>query len=156
MFWGCFSGFGKGPGLFWEKQWGSISAETYIEYTVPLIATHLQHHEGLNRKLTLMQDGAAGHRAAATITELRSRGITIEKWPPYSPDLNPIEMVWNWMKNYIEDHYGLEEKPSPANLRLYVTEAWYAVPESYLQDLLQSTRARCEAVITAKGGHTRF
>ena len=38
MFWGCFSGVsGKGPGLFWEKNWGIINEATYREHTVPLI-----------------------------------------------------------------------------------------------------------------------
>lgn len=156
MFWGCFSGYGKGPGLFWEKDWGSISAEAYIEHTVPLIDAHLQHHQTLGREITLMQDGASGHRAAATLADLESRGITVEKWPPFSPDLNPIETVWNWMKDYIEDKYGLEEKPPTVKLRSYVTEAWNAVPESYLQDLLSTMPARCEAVIAANGRHTRF
>ncbi|KAL0929636.1 uncharacterized protein CTRU02_215535 [Colletotrichum truncatum] len=30
MFWGCFSGGRKGPGFFWEKDWGFITAETYL------------------------------------------------------------------------------------------------------------------------------
>ena len=38
MFWGCFLGAsGKGPGLFWEKEWGPINEDIYQEYTVPII-----------------------------------------------------------------------------------------------------------------------
>lgn len=38
MFWGCFSGgLGKGPHLFWEKDWGKINAETYSQKILPLI-----------------------------------------------------------------------------------------------------------------------
>jgi len=38
MFWGCFSGkYGKGPGIFWEKEWGTINEETYQEWIVPII-----------------------------------------------------------------------------------------------------------------------
>jgi hypothetical protein len=38
MFWGCFSGFsGKGPCLFWEKEWKSINAQLYLERIVPII-----------------------------------------------------------------------------------------------------------------------
>ena len=37
MFWGCFSGYRKGPGIFWEKDWGSISGETYCQHTIPVI-----------------------------------------------------------------------------------------------------------------------
>jgi hypothetical protein len=29
MFWGCFNGGTKGPGVFWEKDWGTIGQETY-------------------------------------------------------------------------------------------------------------------------------
>ena len=46
-----------------------------------------------------MQDGAPGHSAAFTREELRLRGVELIFWPAYSPDLNPIEMVWNKMKN---------------------------------------------------------
>lgn len=39
MFWGCFSGeIGLGPGLFWEKAWGSINQYFYQEHILPLIA----------------------------------------------------------------------------------------------------------------------
>lgn len=42
MFWGCFSGVKineslKGPSLFWEKDWGTITEESYCQHTVPLI-----------------------------------------------------------------------------------------------------------------------
>ena len=40
-----------------------------------------------------MQDGAPGHSAANTSLELREQGIEVIYWPPYSPDLNPIEKV---------------------------------------------------------------
>ena len=40
-----------------------------------------------------MQDGALGHAAGDTKAELVSRGIIVIEWPPFSPDLNPIERV---------------------------------------------------------------
>ncbi len=56
-----------------------------------------------------MRDGAPAHASAETKKELAERGIVTINWPPYSRDLNPIENVWNWMKDYIskgrEDAY---------------------------------------------------
>ncbi|KAK8086072.1 transposable element tc1 transposase [Apiospora phragmitis] len=96
MFWGCFSGLGKGPGLFWEKDWGSITAETYRSHTIPIIHGWIQFcQQQLADQLVLMQDGAPAHSASDTILDLQERGIQIIQWPPYSPDLNPIEMCWN-------------------------------------------------------------
>ncbi|RYP16595.1 hypothetical protein DL765_005056 [Monosporascus sp. GIB2] len=158
MFWGCFSGAtGKGPGIFWEKDWGKINADTYQEHTIPMIDGWLQINRWyLHRHdLILMHDGAPGHAAEASKQELIDRHIPVMAWPPYSPDLNPIETVWNWMKDYIEDKWGLDEKPSYDNLRKYVKEAWEAVPEEWLLDLIKEMPTRCQAVIDAQGGHTR-
>ena len=58
-----------------------------------------------------MQDGAPRHASRATRIELESRGIKLIFWPAFSPDLNPIETCWNWMKHYIEDKWGREETP---------------------------------------------
>ena len=101
MFWGSISGHGKGPSLFWEKNWGTISSATYCEHTVPVIHRYLQDMLQDGIILHLMQDGAGGHSARATIAELNARGIFPVMHPSLSPGLNPIETIWNWMKDYI-------------------------------------------------------
>ena len=119
MFWGCMSGkYGKGPGLFWEKDWGSINATSYQEHTVPIIHGWLR----LNPTLVLMQDGAPGHKAGGTIQELNERNIYPIFWPAFSPDLNPIETVWNRMKDYIMRKYP-DYHSSYDKLRIAVKEA---------------------------------
>ena len=60
------------------------------------------------------------------------------------------------MKDWIEAKYGLEEKPSYSRLRQYVNEAWEALPEDYLKELLDQMHDRCEKVIEAKGMHTKY
>jgi hypothetical protein len=157
MFWGSFSGAsGKGPGVFWEKEWGSINEESYQEHTVPIIHEWLLINKDSNVDLDLMQDNAAGHASKSTRKCLEILGIPVIFWPAFSPDLNPIEMCWNWMKDYIEDKWGLEEKPLYRKLRGYVKEAWEALPEEYMRELLASMRARCLAVIEANGMHTMY
>jgi len=60
------------------------------------------------------------------------------------------------MKDYIEVRWGLEENPSYNKLRRYVREAWDALPESYLAELLASMPERCKAVIETNGMHTKY
>ncbi|EED11520.1 conserved hypothetical protein [Talaromyces stipitatus ATCC 10500] len=86
MFWGSFHGTTKGPMVFWEKQWEYSHQHPYLQ---------------------LVQDGAPGYGAQSTIQELEKGGVHMVRWPPFSPDLNLIEMVWNWMKNYLQVNLGL-------------------------------------------------
>jgi hypothetical protein len=150
MFWGCFHGSTLGPGIFWEKDWGSINAESYQDHIVPIIHGYLR----LNPGLQLMQDGAPGHAATDTRRELRERGITIIFWPPFSPDLNPIERLWHLMKNYLQENYP--EKMSYDSLRVAVKTAWEVVGASELDSLIAQMPDRCQAVIDANGLFTRY
>jgi ketohexokinase/beta-glucosidase len=104
--------------------------------------------------LKLMQDGAPGHIAAETREDLRERGVTVIFWPPYSPDLNPIERVWHIMKNYLQDNYP--EKMSYDNLRAAVKDAWEKVGEFEFRELIEQMRDRCQAVIDANGRFTKY
>jgi len=154
MFWGSFHGTTKGPGLFWEKDWGTIGAESYRDHTVPLIHGYIElmRRQGVN--LVLMQDGAPGHAASDTKKDLQERGITVIYWPPYSPDLNPIERIWHIMKNYIQDKYP--EVMSYEALRVAVNDAWEQIGVIELEELIMSMPERCQAVIDAEGRFTKY
>jgi hypothetical protein len=59
------------------------------------------------------------------------------------------------MKDWIQERYN-DNLRGYDQLRTAITEAWNAVPESYLLELLESMPARCQAVIDADGKHTRY
>ena len=102
----------------------------------------------------LIQDNAPGHIAQYTRKELGLRGISMIFWPPFSPDLNPIETVWDIMKDYIQDYY--EKKLSYDKLRIAVKTAWDMITEDKLAELLSTMHKRCEAVIAANRMHTKY
>jgi hypothetical protein len=77
-----------------------------------------------------MQDNAPGHAAKPMIKGMRERGIYPIFWPPFSPDLNPIETVWNKMKDWIAKYYP--EMMSYDGLRVVVKAAWDAFPTKEL------------------------
>ncbi len=103
-----------------------------------------------------MEDNASGHEARLTLEELESRGISTIFWPAFSPDLNPVEAMWEIMKNWIQLHYSDEDKLSYDSLRQAVREAWNAVTPNQLDELINSMHDRCQAVMDAQGGHTKY
>lgn len=94
-----------------------------------------------------MQDNAPEHAAEYTKAELQNRSIRMVPWPPYSPDLN---------KDWIQVHYGNQDKLSYNILRKAVGEAWDAVTSDQLDELIDKMPDRCQAVIDSDGKHTRF
>ncbi|GFV22890.1 transposable element Tc1 transposase [Trichonephila clavipes] len=48
-----------------------------------------------------MDDNARPHRNLAVEELLESEDITRMDWPAYSPDLNPIEHVWDALGRHI-------------------------------------------------------
>jgi hypothetical protein len=158
MFHGTIINGKKGPAVFWEKEWGSVNSERYDEYILSNIQAFLADHplEGY----LWMHDGAGPHRSLETKFNLFRRRIPNIRFPPYSPDLNLIEHVWNWMKNWIQEHYWKAryrpDRISFEELRTIIWEAWNAVPDDYIQSLYNSWWKRCQAIIDANGGPTKY
>jgi transposase len=82
-------------------------------------------------------------------------GIELMFWPPNSPDLNPIETIWDEMKDYIEEKYP-EVHRSYKRLREVVNEAWEAVTHERIKELIREMPERCQAVIKAEGLYTKY
>ena len=102
-----------------------------------------------------MQDNAPGHTAAYTMKKLQLRGISTIKWPPFSPDLNPIETIWNKMKDYIMNNYTTGNMTYD-RLREAVSEAWNSITNEDLNALIDEMHDRCHAVIDAGGLYTKY
>jgi len=87
--------------------------------------------------------------------------IPVLEWPPYTSDLNPIEHLWHALKCWIRENHpeleGMGKRDFDRQLMARaIMEGWDALPEELLDSLIGSMRARCEAVVKAKGWHTKY
>jgi hypothetical protein len=108
-----------------------------------------------------MQDNAPIHTALASREWLESHGVATVNWPPYSPDLNPIEHLWWALKKKLHelhpefDYMG----DSQAEWDVFeegLHEAWAAIPDSLISELIRSMPRRLDAVRQAKGYQTKY
>lgn len=161
MVWACFAGNIKGPLVIWDPDWGSINSESYCQHIVPLVhgfTDWLWDNYGIDA--LFMQDGAPSHNSEATTTELYDRDINIEDaWhPSMSPDLNPQENIWDWLKDDVSRQCGITNIPPSRHdlLRQYINNAWNRLPECYLESLVESMPARVAQVIEKEGEPTSY
>ena len=93
-----------------------------------------------------MYDNAPVYRAQKTSEWIQEhfRDDTFIQWPPRSLDLNPIEYVWSWMKNWIDKTYP--KRLTGLRLKQAVYKAWDVVPEDYIQRVTQSITGRLQRV----------
>lgn len=81
---------------------GFFTAGAVVEFLRDLL-THLRG------KVVVVWDGGGNHKGPVIRDFLRrNRRLTLERLPPYAPDLNPVEAVWSWLKygqlaNYVPD-----------------------------------------------------
>lgn len=108
-----------------------------------------------------MHDGASVHRARVVQTVLQRLGITVMVWPPYSPDLNPIENLWSIMKReiyklYPELEFADDTEETLEALIEAAKEAWHAIDQAVLDNLSITMPHRVQAVIRAGGWYTKY
>jgi len=73
-------------------------------------------------------------------------------WPPQSPDLNPIEQFFDYIKSKLNRMDRSSEKAIWNSLQ----NAWNDVTVADLRKYINTMPDRCKAVIKAKGGHTKY
>ncbi|GFU90418.1 transposable element Tcb2 transposase [Trichonephila clavipes] len=85
---------------------------------------------------------------------LDSEGIQRLVWPARSPDLNPIENVWDALGRQVA---GRNYPPTNKNTLIRaLTEEWDKLPQQLLDNVLQSMVRRVECCITLHGGHIPY
>ena len=133
---------------------GTLNKENYISDI--LIPRVLPYKQG-NDNMIYQHDGAAPHRAMVVKQWLQQHDIDVLNWPAKSPDLNPIENLWNLLKEEIGplNHIGPNQKDE---LKEIILEAWDRLRgrRRIIPKLFNSMNNRLQAVINKNGGHTKY
>lgn len=79
-------------------------------------------------------------------------GIQCLDFPPYSPDLNPIEHIWVDLKKAVEKR----NPQSLSDLKQIIKEEWDKLSASRCAKLISSMEKRCENVIANHGFRTKY
>jgi transposase len=151
MVWGCMGW--NGVGELAEVE-GRMDADQYVEildnHLLPSLAdSGIDEDEHI-----FQQDNDPKHTSRKARNWMEENNIMLLDWPPQSPDLNPIEHLWQHIKMQLAKH----ETPAKGVWEIWerVAEVWNNIELEVCQNLIESMPRRVEAVIKAKGGNTKY
>ncbi len=91
--------FTDGACFVWED--GKCNGKTTMDFLQQL--THWLGNT--DRQVVMIWDGASYHRRQKVRTYAEQLGFQILPLPGDSPDLNPIEGLWKWLRTEVTHHY---------------------------------------------------
>ncbi|UYV70992.1 Transposase [Cordylochernes scorpioides] len=97
------------------------------------------------------QDNARPH--TARISQQALQDVQMLPWPPYSPELSPIEHVWDIIGRCL---HALPQPRSEVELWQMVEREWRAIPQDAIRTLIDSLPRRVAACIAVRGGPTCY
>ena len=85
---------------------------------------------------------------------LQQEAVQTIPWPVISPDMNPIEHVWDFIGRTINQ--GNPKCQNIDELRTAILQEWQQFPQERLRRLVQSMTKRVTELHNKRGGYTRY
>jgi len=149
--WGCLTSSGVG---YLVRIEGGLDAELYCRILEEDLFSSLHYYDLDTNDIIFQQDNDPKHTAIRTKKWFEDNEIEVLSWPAQSPDLNPIEHLWNdidrrlrALDTQIRGKDMLWEK---------VSEVWNETSIETCTRLIETMPERINDVIKAKGGYTRW
>lgn len=146
--WGCFSTNGVGTLVFID---GNMNGDMYVA----ILKENLRQSAeklGILSSFKFYQDNDPKHKARKTREWLLYNCPKVLETPPQSPDLNPIENLWDYLDKKIRQ----SSISSKTQLKERLQEEWNKIPPDFMKNLVSSMSRRLAFVIKAKGFTTKY
>ncbi|GFU17568.1 transposable element Tcb2 transposase [Trichonephila clavipes] len=131
---------------------GSVNGTRYCnEILLPYVRLF---RGAMGLQFLFMDDNAPCHRTVAAEQLLESEDIERMDWPARSPDLNPIEHVWDFLRRRLA---ALTLPPvTIRELRLALQDEWAVMPQQLIDTIIFSMGRRCETCLAVRGDHIPY
>nr|pir hypothetical protein ZK1251.4 - Caenorhabditis elegans [Caenorhabditis elegans] len=147
MVWGCFTSTSMGPLRRIQSIMDRFQYENILETTMRPWAL-----QNVGRGFVFQQDNDPKHTSLHVRSWFQRRRVRLLDWPSQSPDLNPIEHLWEELERRLG---GVRASNADAKFN-QLENAWKAIPMSVIHKLIDSMPRRCQAVIDANGYATKY
>ena len=151
MVWAGVTATGKTP-LIFVDQGVKVNSQNYLNDILVKEVLPWSRAHFAGRNWTFQQDSAPAHKAKVVQDWCKNNFpamITSAEWPPYSPDLNPLDFsVWSVLESKAcsTPHKTLD------SLKRSLKKAWDELDVTYLSATVGDFHKRLRACVKEKGG----
>ena len=141
--------------MLWEgvgygcKIDGKMDGELYTKILQDELQESLAYYGKDPSSVIFQQDNDPKHKSKKATTWFEDNGFKVLPWPAQSPDLNPIEHLWDELERRLKNR-----KKHPKNateLEMALKEEWSLIPPKTYSNLIKSIPKRLEACISNNG-----
>ncbi|GFV13744.1 transposable element Tcb2 transposase [Trichonephila clavipes] len=131
---------------------GSVNGTRYCsEILLPYVRLF---RGAMGLQFLFMDDNAPCHRTVVAEQLLESEDIERMDWPARSPDLSPIEHVWDFLGSRLAAR--TLTPVTIRELRLALQDEWAAMPQQLMDTLILSMGRRSETCLAVRGDHIPY
>ena len=151
MIWGCMTAHGVG---YMCRIEGRMDAELYEEILEDHLFQTMRYYKMDKHQTIFQQDNDPKRTSKQCQKWFKDKKVQLLDQPAQSPDLNPIEHLWQHLKFCLAQY----EKPPISIHELWdqVEVEWEKIAQEDCAKLIESMPRRVAAVLKAKGGYTKY
>ena len=151
MVWGCMTWNGVGYSC---KIDGNMDAALYSEILKGELIDTINYYNLDPKEIIFQHDNDPKHTSHLAKQTTQGLGIKVMDWPSQSPDLNPIEHLWDHLSRSLKDR----------KVTITSRDHLWEVLEKELKEenrdlcrkLIASLPIRIKSVLDQKGGYTKY
>ena len=150
MMWGCITSQGVGRA---RRIIGDMDPQLYTDILDSEFLQTLEYYGLEKEEIVFQQDNDPNHTSRIARRWFKDNEVKVLQWPAQSPDLNPIEHLWAYLKQGLA-----KSKLAPTNIdELWgrVQEEWMKIPKQECINLIENMPGRIAVMLKAKGGYTK-
>lgn len=149
MIWASFEWGGKSSICFIDGRMNSNGYGEVLKKHLLNIADSLGGSDWV-----FQQDNAVVHKVKVNLAWFKPQKINVLLWPLLSPDLNPIENLWDMLSRKVQSEGN--QFRTKEQLKAAILKSWEEISIHKLRDLVSSTPDRIFEVIKLNGAKTRY
>ena len=148
--WACFSAAGQGYlHVFYEKMDGALYKSILSDHLLDVTKRDFPSPDGVKIvSWEFLQDNAPMHKSELATEWLHRNGVNVLNFPPYSPDLNPIENLWAIMAREVnQKQCSTIEELSDVVLEVWNNTSVHTFRKQQASEFFRTLRYNSDSVV---------